>query len=99
MARIELSPETLDDFDRIFERLAQYNPVDAAARITEIIGGIDVLVQNPLIGRLVSGGKRELIIGRKSHGYIVLYRYVDRLDTVYVIAVRSQRQGGYSRPI
>ena len=55
MARIELSPRALDDFDRIFEHLAQYNPADAAARITEILRAIDVLVHNPLIGRLAAG--------------------------------------------
>lgn len=98
MARIELSPQVLDDFDRIFEHLAQYNPVEAGARITDILRAIDVLAHNPRIGRLLTRGKRELVIGRKSRGYVALYQYVDPVDTVFVIAVRSQREAGYSRP-
>jgi plasmid stabilization system protein ParE len=97
MARIEIVPEVLDDFERIFEHQAQYTPDDAAARINEIVKAIAVLVHNPRIGRLAPNGKRELVIGRKSHGYIALYRYVDRIDTVFVLAGRSQRGAGYSR--
>jgi hypothetical protein len=57
-----------------------------------------LLVQsNPLIGRPAAGDKRELIIGRGSRGYVALYRYVVELDAVYVLAVRSRREGGYRR--
>jgi plasmid stabilization system protein ParE len=56
-----------------------------------------VLAHNPLIGRPVSGGKRELVIGRKAQGFLALYQYVDEIDTVFVLAVRSQREAGYAR--
>ena len=58
---------------------------------------IDVLPHNPLIGRPVTNRKRELVIGRKSHGYVALYQYVDEIDTVFVLAVRVQREAGYTR--
>lgn len=41
---------------------------------------------------------RELIIGRGSRGYVALYRYVPEIDTVFVLAIRSQREAGYKRP-
>jgi hypothetical protein len=40
-------------------------------------------------------GKRELVIGRRSHGYVALYRYVAEIDTVFILAIRSQRDAGY----
>lgn len=58
---------------------------------------IDVLAHNPLIGSTVANGKRELVIGRKGQGYLALYHYVDAVDTVFVLAVRSQREAGYAR--
>ena len=39
----------------------------------------------------------ELVIGRRTHGYIALYRYVAVIDTVFVLAIRSQREAGYVR--
>ena len=56
-----------------------------------------MLEQNPLIGRPVPDDKRELVIGRRSRGYVALYRYVAKIDTVFVLALRSQREAGYTR--
>ena len=57
---------------------------------------VEILEQNPLIGRPVANSKRELVIGRRSHGYVALYRYVHEIDTVFVLAIRSRREAGYS---
>ena len=97
MSRIELAPEVADDFERILDYLAQYEVDDRAARIGEIIQAISILEHNPLIGRLASGEMNELVIGRRTHGYIALYRYVPVIDTVFVLAIRRQREVGYAR--
>jgi toxin ParE1/3/4 len=97
VARVELAPEIADDFDRILAHLAQHAPANAPDRIAGILHAIDALSHNPLIGRPVANGKRGLVIGRKSHGYVALYQYVDEIDTVFVLAVRSQREAGYLR--
>ena len=60
-------------------------------------GAIDVLADNPLIGRELEHGKRELVIGRDAHGYVALYRYVEAMDTVVILAIRAQREAGYTR--
>ena len=96
MARIELAPEIRDDFDRILEHLAKHAVEDARSRIREIIQAIDVLQHNPLIGRPASADTRELIIGRSALGYVALYRYIDQLDTVFVLTIRGQREAGYA---
>ena len=54
-----------------------------------------MLETNPLIGRPSEGGKRELVIGRGSRGYVALYRYVREIDTVIVLAIRGQKEAGY----
>lgn len=97
MARVELAPEVLDDFDRFFDHMARFEVADAPARIREIVHAIQILTHSPLIGRPVKGGKRELVIGRDSRGYVALYRFVARIDTVFVLAIRSQRESGYKR--
>ncbi len=96
MSRIELAPELADDFDRILDYLAQFEVDDAPSRVREIIEAIDVLEHNPLIGRPVGTDKRELVIGRRSRGYVALYRYFAEIDTVFVLAIRSQREAGYT---
>jgi len=98
MAHIDIAPEVLDDFDRILDYQIQHQVADGAARVMEIMQAIDVLAHNPLIGRPVLNGKRELVIGRKLRGFLALYQYVDEIDTVFVLAVRSQREAGYARP-
>jgi toxin ParE1/3/4 len=97
MARVELAPEIFDDFDRFLQHTAQFEIQDAPARIGEIVQGIEVLTHSPLIGRPVKGGKRELVIGRGSRGYVALYRFVADIDTVFVLAIRSQREAGFKR--
>jgi toxin ParE1/3/4 len=95
MARIELAPEIRDDFDLILDHLLEHAVEDAPGRIREIIQAIDVLQHNPLIGRPVSVDTGELVIGRRAHGYVALYRYIEQIDSVFVLAIRSQREAGY----
>ena len=97
MTRIELAPEVLGDFDRFFDHIAEYDPGSAPERIGAIVDAIQILSHSPQIGRPVQGGKRELVIGRASRGYVALYHYIEAMDTVFVLAVRSQREAGLKR--
>jgi plasmid stabilization system protein ParE len=97
MSRIETAPEVLDDFDRFLDLIAQFDPGSTPGRIAEIVEAEQVLANHPLIGRPVRGGMRELVIGRGSRGYVALYRYVVQIDTVFLLAVRSQRESGFKR--
>jgi len=96
MSRVELAPQVADDFDRILEHLFQHQVADAPSRIEDIMRAIDVLERNPLIGRPVRADLRELVIGRRARGYVALYRYVAELDTVFVLAIRGQKEAGYT---
>jgi plasmid stabilization system protein ParE len=94
MSHIELAPEVGDDFERILDHLVQYKVENPALRIREIIEAINVLEHNPMIGRPANNNKRELVIGRSSHGYVALYSYIVEIDTVFVLAIRSQKEAG-----
>lgn len=95
MTQVEIAPGVLDDFDRFLEHMASFAISDARERIDALLQALQVLTHSPLIGRPVADGKRELVIGRGSRGYVALYRYLAGIDAAYVLAIRSQREGGY----
>lgn len=95
MARIEFAVEVGEDFERILEHLSRYDVDDPMAHVEEIITAIDVLAHSPLIGRPASREMREMVIGRRSRGYVALYRYIAESDIVFVLAIRSQGEAGY----
>ena len=97
MSRIEVAPEVREDVDRILEHLKKFEVEEPSVRIDEIVHGISVLEHNPLIGRLARNDLRELIIGRGAHGYVALYRYIPEVDTVFLLAIRNQREAGYRK--
>lgn len=97
MSRIELAPDVGNDFDRIVDHPLHHQVENTALRVQEIIEALSVLGYNPLIGRPVNNDKKELVIGRRLHGYVTLYRYIAEVDTAFVLAVRNQRQAGYTK--
>lgn len=97
MTRIRLGSGVLEDLDRIAAWLRHQEVDHAEARADEIVGALDVLAGNPLIGRPAGDERRELLIGRDSRGYVALYRYIAVIDTALVLAIRAQREAGYAR--
>ena len=97
MTRIELAPQVFDDFDRFFDYIAPFDAGSAPQRIGEILEAVQILTHSPSIGRPVKDGNRELVIGRAARGYVALYHYVPAIDTVFLLAVRAQREDGYKR--
>jgi plasmid stabilization system protein ParE len=77
--------------------LAEHEVADAKSHFEDIVRAIDVLERNPHIGRPVRGDLRELVIGHRARGYVASYRYVTELDTVFVLAIRGQKEAGYTR--
>lgn len=96
MARVEFLPRVNEDLQRILGHLEQHEAEHIPDRLREIVSASDVLVDNPMVGRPQGGDLRELVIGRGVRGYVALYRYVAALDTVFVVAIRAQREGGYT---
>jgi toxin ParE1/3/4 len=97
MARIELVAEVFDDFDRFFDHLTQFETHDMPERIDEIVQALQTLSHSPLIGRPAEAGMHELMIGQGARGCVALYRFVRDLDTVFILAIRSQQESGHPR--
>ena len=95
MVRIELAPGALDDIDRFLDHMAQHAVADMPGRVAEILEAVQILSRSPKIGRPLKDGKRELVIGKGTRGYVALYRYLADIDTVFVLALRAQRESGF----
>lgn len=95
MPRLVLTDAALGDLERIVAHLRSHESTHADSRTLSILSAIDVLGDNPHIGRPARDGRRELVIGREGRGHLALYRYAADIDTVFVLAIRSQREAGY----
>lgn len=95
MPSVVYSAAALADLERLAAFLAAEAPA-AAEKTSALIGqALAILEANPLIGRDIGGGLRELVISRGATGYVGLYSFDDRWDRVLVYAIRQQREVGY----
>lgn len=97
MAQVEFGEGAEEDLGRILAHWMVHEPAAADTRIREVIDGCAVLDAHPLIGRPLPDDKRELVIGARARGYVALYRYVEAVELVVILAVRAQRERGYAR--
>lgn len=95
MAKLIYFDGAFSNFERIFKFVAETDPAMATSVVDTIADALEILKRHPLIGRPVEGGRNELLISRGKTGYVALYRYNERLDTVFVLALRHQREAGY----
>lgn len=95
MAQVVYSPNALDNLERAFRSLARDAPDAAAAAVLAIRSAVQMLAFHPLIGRIVVGELRELVISYGKTGYLALYRFVPQADEVRVLAIRHQRELDY----
>ena len=92
-----VSDPVVDAYKKGIDRTLLRENLKGAQTSESTAQAIDVLDKNPLIGRPVHEDMRELVIGRQSRGYVALYRYVAEIDTVFVLALRGQREAGYTK--
>jgi plasmid stabilization system protein ParE len=96
VARVEVSARALRDLERLFDFVAEIDPVQALAQVSSVRAAFEVLADHPLLGRIAEGGLRELVLSRGRYGYIAKYRWLSAEDVVLVLAVRRQREAGYT---
>lgn len=95
MTTLTLAAELAPEIERIVQHLVAHEVDDVEGCLGEIFDALELLVRHPLIGRPVAGGRRELVIGQGSRGYVARYRF-DRLDDeIVVMALRAQREVGF----
>ncbi len=84
------------DLLRVRDHLLDHDAEWVDERLHAVRVALGVLATNPFIGR-PAAEYRELIIGSGAWGYVAVYRIDESRRVVRVLAVRSQREGGYRR--
>ncbi|RSZ30838.1 type II toxin-antitoxin system RelE/ParE family toxin [Variovorax beijingensis] len=98
MPQVRFAPAALRDLQRPREFLRPKNPAAAQRAAETIIKAVQVLRQQPMVGRPVEDlppEYREWVIDFGASGYVALYRYAGEGDEVTVLALRHQREVGY----
>jgi plasmid stabilization system protein ParE len=96
VARVEVTERALRDLERLFDFIAEEDPVRARKQLLSVRRAFELLADHPLLGREAEEGRRELILSRGRYGYIAKDRWLPRDDVVLVLAVRNQREAGYA---
>ena len=96
MAEVVYSRHAFADLERLADFLIRDAPQAAVTAIDVIRDGIDILERHPFVGRPCEEGLRELLISYGKSGYVALYSYEQSQDAVLVLAIRHQREAGYS---
>jgi plasmid stabilization system protein ParE len=96
LAKVVYAGRALDHIERAFSFLRDKDPRAALDAVGAIQSAVENLSAHPLVGRRLEGELRELIISYGQSGYISLYRFVIASDQVRVLAIRHQREVGFS---
>ena len=96
MAEVVYSRRAFADLERLADFLIKDAPQAAVTAIDVIRDGIEILARHPFVGRPREEGLRELLISYGKSGHVALYSYEQRQDVVLVLAIRHQREAGYS---
>ena len=96
MAEVVYSRHAFADLERLTDFLIKDAPQAAVKAIEVIRDGIEILERHPFVGRPCEEGLRELLISYGKSGYVALYSYEQRHDVMLVLAIRHQREAGYS---
>jgi plasmid stabilization system protein ParE len=96
MTRWLVSLDAADDLETLVDFLVSDMPEHAVQTVDLIMDGLNILQDHPNIGRPLQLPLRELVISRGRTGYVALYEYDAQADVVVVLAIRHQRQAGYS---
>ena len=95
MAQVVYSGRALDDIERAFEFLLEKDAGSAANAAAAIRGAVETLADHPLIGRIVTGGLRELVISYGKTGYVALYWFSVERSEIWILGIRHQRELDY----
>lgn len=97
MPQVIFAPAAIRDLQRLREFLRPKNP-DAARRAGEAIRqGVRILGAQPRLGRMIDDLPeqfREWLIDFGDSGYVARY-HIDG-DAVTILAIRHQKEAGYS---
>ena len=91
-----VSQEAADDLEALIDFLLSDMPEHAVQTVDLIMDALNIFQNHPNIGRPVQHPLREWVISRGRTDYVALYEYDAQADLAVVLAIRHQRQAGYS---
>jgi plasmid stabilization system protein ParE len=97
MPQLTWTPEALRGIQRIHSFLAPKSPVAASRAVRAVREGLRTIATHPGAGRAaekMAPEFREWLIPFGDSGYVALYRVQG--DMVVILAIRHQREAGYS---
>jgi plasmid stabilization system protein ParE len=95
VAQVVYSRNALANLERAFSSLDELSPDAAIEAADAIRSAIEMLEHHPLIGRMIRGDLRELVISFGRSGYLALYRFIPARREVRILAIRHQRELDY----
>ena len=95
MAQVVYAENALTNLERAFAFLFEHDPSAARNAAIAISEAVEMLTRHPLIGRVLEGELRELVISFGRTGYIALYRFLPVAVEVRILAIRHQRKLDY----
>jgi plasmid stabilization system protein ParE len=101
MPRLLVTPQALEDLERITDFLLAREDGLALELLSYLLEGAEILKRFPLVGRKgiashsATHALREWPVQRGKTGYLILYEHVARDDMVRILRVRHQLEAGY----
>lgn len=97
MPRVIVTAIAAQGLDRCRLFLGKKNPIAALRASQSIEHAFSLLKSDPEIGRPITESieLRELIIPFGDSGYVALYRFSQKDNSVYILAFRHQKEADY----
>jgi addiction module RelE/StbE family toxin len=96
LVKIVYSQNAVNDLVRLTDFLIKSDIKAASETVDLIEEAVSILDRHPLIGRSVDEEIRELVISRGATGYVALYSFEDSRNSILILAIRHQREAGYT---
>lgn len=97
MPQVIFAPAAIRDLQRLYDFLRPKSPEAAQRAAQAVRQGVAILGTHPRLGRTIEDlpeAFREWLIDFGDSGYIVRYRLDS--DAVTILAIRHQKEAGYS---
>lgn len=95
MPQIIYTDEFINDFERVYKFLANKNLIAAQNLAKLLEEKLDLLATIPRAFAFL-GEFRLYLLEFGSSGYVILYDYNEKLDTITILRIKHQKESGFN---
>jgi plasmid stabilization system protein ParE len=95
MPQIIYTPEFINDFERVYNFLAEKNLTSARSLAVMLEEKLELLATIPK-AFVYFGDFRLYLLEFGSSGYAILYDYNEILDTIIILRIKHQKESGFN---